>query len=148
MTPWLIAVLIVGLDRLTKLLIQSTLVPGQSFPLIPSIVHLTYVQNTGAAFGLFHGQVWWLAVVSMAVCGWIVRELRRSGSSASLVVISLSLVLGGAIGNLIDRVWLGYVVDFVDLRVWPVFNVADSCITIGVGLLLWQSLFKRQVTSD
>ena len=82
--------------------------------------------------------------MSVVVCAWIVRELRHAASSRSMSVISLSLVLGGAVGNLIDRVWLGYVVDFFDLRVWPVFNVADSCITIGVGLLLWQSLVKRQ----
>ncbi len=142
--PWFIAVLAIGLDRLTKYLVQTTLAPGQTLPLIPSVFHLTYVQNTGAAFGLFRGQGWPLAVISVVVCGWIVRELRRCASSISLVVISLSLVLGGAIGNLIDRVWLGYVVDFFDLRIWPVFNVADSCITVGVGLLLWQSVFKRK----
>ena len=144
MVPWLIAGAVVGLDRLTKCLVQTAFTPGQTVPLIPSIAHLTYVQNTGAAFGLFRGQVWWLAVVSVVVCGWMIFELRRAVSSVSLSVISMSLVLGGAVGNLIDRVWLGYVVDFIDLRVWPVFNVADSCITIGVGLLLWQSLVKRR----
>ena len=144
MMPWLIAGLTVGLDRLTKCLVQATFAPGQTIPLIPSVFHLTYVRNTGAAFGLFRGQGWPLAIVSIVVCAWIVRELRHAASSRSMSVISLSLVLGGAIGNLIDRVWLGYVVDFFDLRIWPVFNVADSCITVGVGLLLWQSLVKRQ----
>ena len=143
MTPWLIAGLVVCVDRLTKLFVQAALVPGQTVPLIPSVLHLTYVHNTGAAFGLFRGQGWWLVAVSLVICGWIVRQLRHPDAAPRAIRMSFALVLGGAIGTLVDRVWLGSVVDFIDLRVWPVFNVADACITIGVGWLLWQSLAKK-----
>ena len=137
-----VVILLVAADQFSKLTIRLTCHPAQTVPLIPPILHLTYVQNTGMAFGLFQGALGWLVLCSIGVSIWLVLELRRRQARPRPLQWGLMLVLAGAIGNLIDRVWLGYVVDFIDLRVWPVFNVADSCITIGVALLLWQSLAK------
>ncbi len=145
MRSWcLISLLTVAADQLTKWLVRMSLSPGQSLPFIPGILHLTYVQNTGAAFGLFQGHPAVFVVVSILVAGWVTLELVRSQHPTRLTTLALSFMLAGALGNLIDRVRFGYVVDFLDLRVWPVFNLADSVITISVGLFVWQALRPRQ----
>ena len=138
-----IVALTVLCDQLTKWAVSILLVPGQSVPLLPSVLHLTYVQNTGAAFGLLKGMTALFIVLSVAVAVWIVLELRSNHPCPRGKAWALALILGGAVGNLIDRVWHGHVIDFIDVRVWPVFNVADSAITIGVALLLWRAL-RRQ----
>ena len=111
-------------------------------PLIAGALHLTYVQNTGSAFGLFKGLHTLFIVLSLLVCGWIIREFLARPATAPLTWWGLALVLGGAVGNLIDRVRVGYVIDFIDVRVWPVFNVADSAISIGIALLFLDMLRK------
>ena len=141
MSSWLIGGLTLLADRLTKQLIVARFHPGQSLPLIPSILHLTYVQNTGAAFGLFKGQQLLFIVISVAVIGWISRALLTRPPTAARVTWACGLILGGAAGNLIDRLRLGYVIDFLDRRVWPVFNVGDAAITIGIVLLMFHALF-------
>lgn len=118
--------------------------PGESLPLIPSVFHLTYVQNRGAAFGLFQGQQVLFIVLALLVIAWLVRELAVESSASPVARWGCALVLGGAAGNLLDRLRFGYVVDFIDLRVWPVFNVGDSAITIGVSLLVWHSLMRER----
>lgn len=162
MRPWLIAALTLAVDQLAKWIVRTSFAPQQSLPLLPGVLHLTYVRNSGAAFSLFQGQVAWLSVVSVLVAGWIGWELLRHprhapppheslvGGRAGLPLSSLGLILGGAIGNLVDRLRFGYVEDFIDLRVWPVFNVADSAITVGVALLILKSCFsgRRHVTRD
>lgn len=137
------ALTVVG-DQASKAVIRSSLSPTQSVPVIPAVLHLTYVQNTGAAFGLFRGYSSVFVLVSVMIAAWILMELMRRRHRPWLIQLGLSLILGGAIGNLVDRVRLGYVVDFIDVRVWPVFNLADSAITVGVGLLLWSTLRRRR----
>lgn len=134
--PWIISGLTLAADQLTKALIVASFAPGESLPLLPPILHLTYVQNTGAAFGLFKGQQALFVLLSLLVIGVIIWELAAKRVHAASTLWGSGLVLGGAIGNLIDRLRLGYVIDFIDLRVWPVFNVGDSAITIGVALLI------------
>lgn len=141
--PWLISASTFGADQLTKLLIARQFTPGESLPLIPSILHLTYVQNRGAAFGIFQGQQLLFIGLALGVIVWLWRELAIRPSASRAVQWGCALVLGGAVGNLVDRLRFGYVVDFIDLRVWPVFNVGDSAITIGVTLLVWHSLIHR-----
>ena len=120
--------------------------PGESIPLIPHVLHLTYVQNTGAAFGVLRNTGPLLVLVSLAVIVVLTLALcrddpaRETSPTARWRRAGMVLMLGGAVGNVIDRLWLGYVVDVVDLRVWPVFNLADSAITIGIGLWLWSML--------
>ena len=140
MQSWLIGGLTLLADRLTKSFVIACCHPGQSLPLIPSLLHLTYVQNTGAAFGLFKGRQLLFIIISVVVIGWISRELLTRPPTDARLTWAFGLILGGAVGNLIDRLRVGYVVDFIDLRVWPVFNVGDSAITIGIALLIWQAL--------
>ena len=142
--PGLIALVLLVADQLSKLAVANRFVPGQSVPVIPGVLQVTYVQNTGMAFGLLQGFPHLFAVLALVVAAWIIIELVRSHRMDRLMEIGMALILGGATGNLIDRVRLGYVIDFLDLRVWPVFNLADSAITIGVGLLLLESFRARK----
>jgi len=142
--PWLLSGLTLGVDQVTKHVVATTFAPNDSLPLLPSILHLSYIRNTGAAFGLFKGQQALFMLLSSVVIVWIVWELVARPSAPARTLIGCALILGGAAGNLIDRVRFGYVIDFIDLRVWPVFNIADSAITIGLGLLLWHSLRQRR----
>lgn len=110
---------------------------GDSIALVPGIVHITYVRNPGAAFSLLPNQQLVFLIVSIAVIISIIYYYWRTGVVDRLLTIALGLVLGGAAGNLIDRVvFAGRVTDFIDLRVWPIFNVADSAIVIGVMMLI------------
>jgi signal peptidase II len=143
---WLwVAVLVVVLDRLTKVLAVTHLDVHVPVPLLPSL-NLTLTYNTGAAFSLLAGaggwQRWLFAGLAVAVSGLILWWLRRT--SQAWTAVALNLLLGGALGNLWDRLWLGRVVDFVDVYYgswhWPAFNVADSAITVGAVMLVLESL--------
>ena len=138
---WLTAIVV--LDQLTKLIVHRTMALHQSIPIIDGLFNLTYVRNTGAAFGIFAGSAEifrrpFLILVSILASAFIVSLLRRLANGQRELITALTFVLGGAIGNLIDRFRLGYVVDFVDVYVnaggrahhWPAFNVADSAICI------------------
>ena len=142
--PWLIGGVVLLADQLSKHLLLASFPPGHSLPLIPGLLHLTYVQNTGAAFGLLKGQQVLFIGLALLVLGWIAWELLTKPSVPPLMAWGCGLILGGAVGNLIDRLRWGYVVDFIDVRIWPVFNLGDSAITIGVGLLIWQSLRRHR----
>ena len=139
MRPWLISALTLAADQAAKHLVAAAFHPGDSLPLVPGILHLTYVQNTGAAFGLFKGQQLLFIGLSLLVIAWIARQFLAVRPLPAAVAWAYALVLGGAAGNLIDRLRFGYVVDFLDVRVWPVFNIGDSAITIGVALLIWRA---------
>ncbi len=134
----LLAIATLALDQLTKWLIANSLEIGQSFAPIPALSNLfaiTHVTNTGVAFGLFKEAGTFFIFVAVVVITVIVSYLRKLPKDQWLVRIALGLQLGGAFGNLVDRLRLGYVVDFIDFKFWPVFNVADSAIVIGVVLL-------------
>ena len=108
------------------------------------VLALQYVENTGGAFGFFRGQTALLTVMALVVIGALVLYYRRVVDPSPWLVVSLGLLLGGALGNLVDRIRLGYVVDFVAVGPWPKFNVADSAITIGVLLVAWATLTGSQ----
>ena len=139
-TAYLIAGIII-LDQLTKYWVLRNFSPGQSIPVIKNIFHLTYVLNSGAAFGILRGRVYILMLIAAAVVILILVNLRRI--KLPLVKIALALILSGAVSNLIDRLRLNAVIDFLDFRVWPVFNVADSAITVGAVLLAYSVIFKK-----
>lgn len=134
---YLIILFVVILDRLTKMAAAGGLVPGESIPVIENIFHITYVQNTGAAFSLLEGQRAFLivlpAILIVAVIVFLAWKCKEEHWSLKL---ALALIAAGGLGNLIDRLIYGYVVDFLDFRVWPVFNVADIAVCAGCGLLL------------
>lgn len=131
-----VAALVVALDQWTKHLVLARFFPGESRLAIPHLLFWTFVRNTHGAFGLFGSQpvvLIGLAMLVLALFWFAFRDqLRRS----PVVRAAFGAIAGGAIGNVIDRVRLGYVVDFVDLRWWPVFNVADSFVTVGVVALV------------
>jgi len=124
------------LDRLVKGLVLAKMAFGQSIEVLPGIFRLTFIANNGTAFGLFKGQNTTLGIVSAVIAALIIMyALRHKGKVGFVISASLGLILGGALGNLFDRILYGYVIDFFDFRVWPVFNVADSAITVGTVIL-------------
>jgi signal peptidase II len=141
------------LDQISKLLIRNNLVLGQSIP-PTGIIRLTYVTNTGCAFGFFQNQSDILAIVNITIIIGIIAMLYFLSINNHVGIISAGLIIGGAIGNLIDRLSYGYIIDFIDVKLWnnyhwPVFNIADSSIVIGSFLLaLSLYLLHRQVESN
>ncbi len=140
----LIALAVFAADRLTKNLALAVLHSVPTISVLPGVFHLTLVHNTGVAFGLLKGWGLWVALGTVAVlAGLVVSAARQGYLQQKPFPWALGLVLGGAAGNLLDRVRTGAVIDFLDFRIWPVFNVADSCITIGAILMGWSLLRKR-----
>jgi len=149
MMPWLmLSLLIVGLDQLTKLMVVNRFAYGESLE-ITGFFNLVYVLNTGAAFSFLSDaggwQRWFFVALALGITGFLVVMLRK-GHQQPLFATSASLIIGGAIGNLIDRLATGAVVDFIDLHVagwhWPAFNIADSAITVGAVLFILDE-FRR-----
>ena len=137
---WLAAALVFAADQWTKSIVVNNFAIGESRIAIPHVLWWTYVQNRHGAFGLFGSQAWLLVGMAVAVLGIFWFAFRDAAARSKLVRIAFGAILGAAIGNIVDRFHYGYVVDFIDLRWWPVFNVADSCITVGVALLVLSSL--------
>ena len=133
MPYFILAAVLVVLDQVVKLLIRHNLALGESVTLIPGVMDLTYVQNTGAAFSLFREHTWILAVISLVVAILIVIALLRRVFTKPFGIISLAVVLAGAVGNLIDRVFLHFVTDMFKTTFmnFAVFNVADICVVLG-----------------
>jgi signal peptidase II len=122
-------------DYVTKYFIQQHFVPGESLPIIPNVFHITYILNYGAAFGILRDQrIFFLTVVVILIVAlWVFRKQIKNGGM--LPQLGASLLVSGALGNALDRLVRGAVVDFFDFRIWPIFNVADIGICIGVVLL-------------
>jgi signal peptidase II len=150
-----IALVVLLLDQWSKLWIRSNIAPGEQIDVWPGVVHLSHVWNRGAAWGMLSGQrVVLIGVSILVLCGAasMARDFVRRGW---LATAGLGLIIGGAIGNLIDRIFLGHVTDMIDmdtgwqwLRTFPVFNLADSALTLGVCLLLWHFLHGEETTTD
>ncbi|TAN60108.1 signal peptidase II [bacterium] len=140
---WLVGLFVVWIDQLSKAYVSGAFAVGETLPVIKGVLHLSLVHNTGVAFGLFRDHNTLLSILSLAVIIYIARDsLSRKKDRNLCRRVALGLILGGASGNLIDRIRLGYIVDFLDFRVWPVFNIADSAITIGIILLAIEILFQ------
>lgn len=133
-----IALTAVILDQIAKFLIKTNFELNQTFPILKNIFHLTYITNYGAGFGILQQQKWILVFISLIVIGFIFYYLDKIKEKQLFLQVIAGFVLGGTIGNLIDRISFGYVVDFLDFRIWPIFNFADSFVTIGViGLIVY-----------
>lgn len=148
--PLGIGILVFVIDQLVKHLVVSTMHLGQSFPVIKGIFHITYVLNPGAAFGMLEHQRWFFIVVALAAVLLGVVFYRKLQQESILMRSGAGLLLGGAVGNLADRIQSGLVVDFLDFRVWPVFNIADIAICAGAGILIydiWQRRNEDEICS-
>ena len=142
----IVVALVVVLDQLSKLWIRANL---PRIELLPGFLDLIYVENYGSAFGLFANQTFLLITISLVCLLIILLFLRYLAPATTLSLIAIALILGGAIGNLIDRLRFGYVTDFIDIHLqslfhWPAFNVADAAITVGIITLLF-SFYKSGV---
>jgi signal peptidase II len=134
----IVAALVFAIDQWSKASISAYVDAhgGTPFEVLGGKVLIDLVHNTGAAFGLFPNQTVLFVIVALVIVTGLIASYRRLASGPIWLRIGLGLVLGGALGNLSDRVRLGYVIDFVDVRWWPVFNLADSCIVAGVVILI------------
>lgn len=133
--------LVIVLDQLSKLWIRGNLIPGESLTIVGRL-SLTYLRNTGSVFGLFANQSFLPIIIILASLGVILLFFRYLSRATGVGVMSASLILGGAVGNLIDRLHLGYVTDFIDFRLWgnfhwPFFNFADAAIVIGIFTFIY-----------
>lgn len=145
-------VVILLLDQLTKIVINSSFALYESLSVIPGLFNITYIRNPGAAFGFLADadpvfrSIFFTAVSVVAIV-FIVLVIRKIKAGELLSTFGLSLILGGALGNLIDRIRFGEVIDFLDFYLgsyhWPAFNVADSAISIGAALLIWEIIRKK-----
>ncbi len=143
---FLIALLVIAADQLSKIWIRSNIPAGQSL-FEAGFFRLTHIHNTGAAFGLFPGQSFLLSIVASVAIGLLLVYafvLYRRFSLLDNVPerVAIGLVLGGTVGNLIDRLRFGYVTDFIDFNIWPAFNIADSAVTVGVILFAFSFVVR------
>ena len=150
---FLTVVPVILIDQITKTLVHAHMSLYESRPLIAGFFNLTYIRNPGAAFGFFTGaaplfRTLFLIAVTLAAIILILFYLSKSREEPPLLTFSLALILSGAAGNLIDRVRYGEVIDFLDLYVgahhWPAFNVADSAISVGAALMIWEMLKRKR----
>ncbi|NVM22158.1 MAG: signal peptidase II [Desulfobacterales bacterium] len=151
-TLLVLAAIIVLVDQITKEIVTHTLSLHENLEVIPGFFSLTHIRNTGGAFGLFAGKATWVRTlfflaVSLLALGIIFSLYTKIAPGKPLVAAALAMVFGGALGNLIDRFRFGEVVDFLDFHIgaahWPAFNVADSAISVGVGVLCFLVLLKK-----
>ncbi|OOR85384.1 signal peptidase II [Moraxella canis] len=155
---YLIAIVVLVIDQLTKYYFKTALNLGESIAVIPPVLNWTLAYNYGAAFSFLADQAgwqkWFFAILGLVVSGYIIVYLRKVPRIASTLSLGLALVLGGAIGNVIDRILRGHVIDFIHVHyadVWhyPIFNIADMGICIGMAMVVYDMLFlenKRQVS--
>ena len=139
---FLIVIAAVVLDQIIKNLIVQSMELYETIPVIQDIFHITYIHNTGAAFSMMEGFRGFLTILPMImILAALIFMLIKRKSAHPMLMTSVALIAGGGIGNLIDRIFYGYVVDFLDFRVFPIFNVADIFVCVGCGLLILYVLF-------
>lgn len=149
---YLIALFVILLDQITKWLIENNMYLGQSVPVIDNVLYITSHRNRGAAWGILQGQMWLFYVITIVVIVAIMYYIHKAAKGKWLLGVSLSFMLGGAIGNFIDRVVRKEVVDFIHTYIFgynfPVFNIADSALVIGVIMLMIQMLLDERETKE
>jgi signal peptidase II len=149
---YVIALFIILLDQFTKWLIVKNMYIGESIPVIDQFLYITSHRNKGAAWGILQGQMWLFYVITVIVIAGIVYYIHNAAKGKRLLGVSLAFMLGGAIGNFIDRLFRKEVVDFIHTYIFnynfPVFNIADSALVIGVGLLMIQMLLEERESKE
>ena len=127
--------LVFVLDRLTKIWIDTRMDLYQTIPVLENVFHITYVRNPGGAFGLLASRPGFFVLANVVIIALLIYIYREMKPAPRLVATAVGLMVGGAMGNLYDRIRFGTVIDFLDFRIWPVFNIADIGIVVGAGLL-------------
>lgn len=142
---FLVGCLVLVADQFIKIFVSKFLDPADTIPLINNVLHVTFVRNSGCAFGLFNGQnlIFPVTTAILALALFVYCFIRRDKTNAILRLAAI-LIIFGAASNLIDRFRVGHVIDFIDLRVWPVFNFADSAITTGAAIFIFEMAIKRE----
>ncbi|TYR77593.1 lipoprotein signal peptidase [Rossellomorea vietnamensis] len=145
---YLIALVVVALDQLSKWLIVRNMTEGQSITVIENLFYITSHRNQGAAWGILQGQMWFFYIITIGVIIGIVYYLEKQAKGNKLFSLSLALLLGGAIGNFIDRLFRKEVVDFLNTYIFqydfPIFNIADAALTIGVVMMIITMLLEER----
>ena len=152
MKYYILALFVLILDQLTKWIIVTKTTLHQKIPVIENLLYITSHRNKGAAFGILQGQMWLFFIVTVIVVAFVAYYISKHAHESKLLGISLGLVLGGAIGNFIDRLFRGEVVDFIDVYIFTydfaIFNVADMALVIGVGVLMLQIFLEEGKTRE
>lgn len=145
---YVIALVVIGIDQFTKYLVVRYMEIGESIEVIPSFFYITSHRNAGAAFGILQGQMWLFYIATVVVVFFVVYYLQKRGRDSRMIGIPLALILGGAIGNFIDRLLFQEVVDFLNVYIftynYPIFNIADSALVVGVILLTVKLLLDER----
>ncbi|PLR97355.1 signal peptidase II [Bacillus sp. T33-2] len=145
---YIIALCVILLDQLTKWMIVKNLELGESIKVIEDFLYITSHRNRGAAWGILQGQMWFFYIITIIVVVGIVYYIQKAAKGKMLLGVSLGLMLGGAIGNFIDRVFRKEVVDFINTYIFgydfPIFNIADSALVVGVALMMLQMLREER----
>ncbi len=147
LTALLYALGLVVIDQIIKVLAIKFLAPMSTFPIIKDVLHLTYVENRGAAFGIFKDQKWFLiGVTGIFLTVLLILLIKKKFSSSKMLVFTIASIIAGGVGNLIDRIFRGFVVDYIDFRIinFAVFNFADCCVVIGTFFLFFFLLFMSE----
>lgn len=152
MKYYILALLILILDQLTKWVVVTQMSLHHQIPIIENLLYFTSHRNKGAAFGILQGQMWLFFIVTVLVVAFVVYYIQTHAKESKLLGISLGLVLGGALGNFLDRLFRGEVVDFIDVYIFTydfaIFNVADMALVIGVGILMVQIFLEEGKTRE
>ncbi|CAG9611099.1 Lipoprotein signal peptidase [Bacillus rhizoplanae] len=152
MIYYLIALFVIAIDQVSKWIIVKEMDLGESIPIIDNVLYITSHRNTGAAWGILENRMWFFYVITVIFVIFIVIYMQKYAKTDKLLGISLGLILGGAIGNFIDRVFRKEVVDFIHTYIFsynfPVFNIADSALCVGVMLIIIQTLLEGKKTKE
>lgn len=146
-TTIIISIILLCIDQISKLLVVNLLTKTDSITIIKNFFYLTYINNDGAAFSILVGKRIFLILIAVLVIVMLISYIKKNNIQNKLELVSISLIIGGSLGNLMDRVIRGYVIDFLDFKIFnynfPIFNLADTFIVIGVILLLLKKIRKE-----
>ncbi len=137
-------IIVLALDVLTKFLVRKYIDLNQSIPLIKNVLHITQVHNSGAVWGILQNNNILFIIISIIIISVLIYYFNDL-INTKLSALFTALIFSGAIGNLIDRISFGFVIDFIDLRFWPVFNIADSALTIGILGIIFLNLVNKDI---
>ncbi|MEE0510561.1 MAG: signal peptidase II [Peptococcaceae bacterium] len=141
--PYLFAIIVLLVDQGSKALVREQMSLGESIPVIKNVFHLTYIENTGVAFGMFSGHTNLFVIVSLMVLIGLIVFAWKEGPNSLLMHYGIAMVVAGALGNIIDRIMKASVTDMFDFQIWPIFNVADIAVCVGFGLLVLYIFFDQ-----